>query len=293
MKKILSAFSAVFLLLVVLVPVHRAEAVCVRANGLDWCYNDQACGEACNEVCAALGLQVIEDDQVWFEAQNSAAECQAISEALGLGGSISFFPGRYDCLEDEPGNHTVGGGLLGQLYCSSADSCPLNHRTGMDQQGDPCGPSSRRSICPCEALPDQIIDLTPESSSGPAGSEQTVTASVTEEGSPVEGALVTFRVVSGPSEGKRSGVYGICSPNPDCTTGPDGLLSWTYSSFAVGTDTVTASFEGSEGEVISSPVEVIWTVLPIPALSEWGLIAAASLMGVAGYIVVRRRKAAA
>ena len=90
MKKILYAFSVVFLFLAVLVPVHRAEAVCVEANGLNWCYNDQACGEACNDVCAALGLEVIDDDQVWFEAQNSEAKCQVISEALGLGGSIAF-----------------------------------------------------------------------------------------------------------------------------------------------------------------------------------------------------------
>lgn len=294
MKKILCAFSAVFLFLVVLVPVHRAEAVCVEANGLNWCYNDQACGEPCNDVCAALGLQVIDDDQVWFEAQNSEAKCQSISEALGLGGSIFFLQWSYGCLEDSPGSHTVGGGLLGPLLCSYEPSCPLNHRTEMDQQGNPCGPNSRRSICPCKAIPDQLIDLTPESSSGPAGSEQTVTASVTEEGSPVEGALVTFEVVSGPGAGKTSIFTGTCSPNPGCTTGPDGLVSWTYSNYALGTDTVTASFVNTDGDVVTSaPVEVVWEVLPIPALSTWGLITAAGLMGMAGYIVVRRRKAAA
>jgi len=32
-------------------------------------------------------------------------------------------------------------------------SCPEQLRTNSDQQGIPCGPDSRRSICPCEPLP--------------------------------------------------------------------------------------------------------------------------------------------
>ena len=161
----------------------------------------------------------------------------------------------------------------------------------MDQIGTPCGPNSRRSVCPCTEPPTEVLGLSPESSSGPAGSDQTVTAYATSDGDPFPGVQVTFRVISGPGEGKTSGAYGECS-NPGCFTGPDGLVSWTYSNYAVGTDTVAASFEGAEGEVTSSSVEVIWTVLPIPTLSEWGLIAAAVLMGVAGYMVVRRRRSA-
>ncbi len=292
MKKILYAFSV--LLLAVLVPVHRAEAVCVEANGLDWCYDDQACGEACDDVCAALGMKVIDEDQAWYEAQNSEAKCQVISEALGLGSVVEFGPWGYGCLEDGGGSHTVGGGLLGPLYCSSVESCPSLHRTVMDQQDIPCGPGSRRSICPCAIAPLQSIDLSPDSPSGPAGSGQTVTASVRSDGDPAPGVLVTFEVVSGPGAGITSAFAGTCSPNPDCTTGPDGAVSWTYSVYGVGTDTVTASFVNTQGAVITSaPVEVIWEVLPIPALSTWGLVAAAGLMGIAGYLVVRRRKAAA
>jgi len=292
MKKILYAFSV--LLLAVLVPVHRAEAVCVEANGLDWCYDDQACGEACDDVCAALGMKVIDDDQAWYEAQNSEAECQVISEALGLGSVVEFGPWGYGCLEDGGGTHTVGGGLNAPLYCSSVESCPSLHRTVMDQQDIPCGPGSRRSVCPCEALPPQHIDLSPGSSSGPAGSGQTVTATVTENGDPVLGALVTFEVISGPGAGRTSAFAGTCSPDPGCFTGPDGAVSWTYTVYGVGTDTVTASFVNTQGAVVTSaPVEVIWEVLPIPALSTWGLVAAAGFMGIAGYLVVRRRKAAA
>ena len=292
MNKMLSSVSVVLLFMVMFTPGLRAQPTCVEANGLNWCYDDQACGEACEDVCAALGLELIEDNQVWFEAQNSVAECQAISEALGLGSSVLFGTWTYACLEDDTGNHTVGGGLIGPLLCSSEPTCPQDHRTSMDQIGTPCGPGSRRSVCPCVTPPTEVLGLSPESSSGPAGSEQTVTAYATSDGDPLPGALVTFRVVSGPTGGATSDSYGECS-NPGCSTGPDGLVSWTYSNYAVGTDTVIASFEGSEGEVTSSPVEVIWTVLPIPALSEWGLIAAAALMGAAGYIAYRRKKAAA
>src|SRR5690606_18224289 len=184
MKSVLYSLSVVFLFMLIFAPALRAQPTCVEANGLNWCYDDQACGEACNDVCAALGLKVIDDDQVWFEAQNSEAKCQVISEALGLGGSISFLEWSYGCLEDSFGSHPVGGGLNGSLLCSGEPGCPLRHRTEMDQQGIPCGPESRRSICPCEALPPQFIELSPGSSSGPAGSEQTVTASVTSNGDP-------------------------------------------------------------------------------------------------------------
>ena len=291
MKSALYSLSAVFFFMLIFAPGLRAQPTCVEANGLNWCYNDQACGEACNDVCAALGLVPVQDNQVWFEAQDSESECQVISEAFGLGSIVQFSTWSYGCLEDSSGNHTVGGGLVGPLYCSSSQFCPESHRTGMDQIGIPCGTNSRRSICPCTEPPAEVLGLSPESSSGPAGSGQTVTAYATSDGNPLPSVQVTFRVVSGPTEGATSDSYGECS-NPGCFTGPDGLVSWTYSSFAVGTDTVSASFEGSVGEVTSSSVEVIWTVLPIPTLSEWGLIAAAALMGVAGYMVVRRRRSA-
>lgn len=89
MKNALYSLSAVFLFMLIFAPGLRAQPTCVEANGLNWCYNDEACGEACNDVCAALGL-VPEDNQVWFEAQDTEAECQVISEALGLGNTVRY-----------------------------------------------------------------------------------------------------------------------------------------------------------------------------------------------------------
>ncbi len=124
---------------------------CVEANGLLWCYDPLSCGEACNEVCAALGGTPVADSTAWFEAQNSEAECQTISQAFGLGTDVQMANWTYACLEDSTGAHTAPGGLLGPLYCSTFAGCPDNHRTQMDQQGNACGPTnSRRSVCPCE-----------------------------------------------------------------------------------------------------------------------------------------------
>ena len=84
---------------------------------------------------------------------------------------------------------------------------------------------------------------------------------------------------------------GECTPN-DCTTDANGQVSWTYSSVIPGTDIIVASFTDQAGQVLESdPIEKIWiALLLIPTLSEWGLIALATILGIVGFIVVRRRK---
>lgn len=123
---------------------------CVSVNGFQWCYNNAACGQPCEQVCAALGKTLVADDAAWFAAQDTQAECEAISMALGLGPTVSIGSYTYACLEDSTGEHTVGGGLIAPLYCSTDGACPQNHRTNMDQNGVACGPGSRRSVCPCQ-----------------------------------------------------------------------------------------------------------------------------------------------
>ena len=149
MKKSIFALLLIFLSLTVVTPKLWAQPTCVEANGLLWCYNDQACGQACEEVCEAVGIPLVVDDDVWFEAQNTEEECQAISQAFGLGNTVDFGGYAYACLEDKDGLQSVGGGLTAPLFCSDGSNCPADHRTTMDQQGIPCGPGSRHSICPC------------------------------------------------------------------------------------------------------------------------------------------------
>ncbi|MCH8014807.1 MAG: IPTL-CTERM sorting domain-containing protein [Candidatus Dadabacteria bacterium] len=37
-------------------------------------------------------------------------------------------------------------------------------------------------------------------------------------------------------------------------------------------------------------MEKIWESIPIPTLSQWGLIAMATILGIVGFMVIRRRK---
>ena len=122
----------------------------VTANGLSWYWNDVACGESCNDVCAAFGLTPVADE-TWLAAQDSVAECQAISQAFGLGATVEFGNFGLSCLADDP-VHSLGDRIIiPPLRCSSAPSCPVFARENVaffSSCGSPGG--SQRFICPCE-----------------------------------------------------------------------------------------------------------------------------------------------
>jgi len=126
-----------------------APSSCKLVGDIYWCFNPNACGQVCNDVCASLGLSPLASDADWFAAQDTVEKCQDISEAFGLGTTVDFFDYVYGCLEDTQGEHTAPGGLNAPLLCSSQVQCPSQHRTGMDGRTFPCGESSRRSVCPC------------------------------------------------------------------------------------------------------------------------------------------------
>jgi len=158
MKKPTLALFFILMSLLIIAPNLWAQGlICEEVNGLLWCYNDQACGQPCNEVCATDNL-VPADNTVWFEAQDTEEECQAISDAFGVFDTVFISNFAFACIEDSFGNHTVGGGLIAPLSCSTASVCPEFHRTGQDRLGTPCGPDSLRSICPCQ-LPEPIPTL--------------------------------------------------------------------------------------------------------------------------------------
>ena len=125
---------------------------CRRVNGLLWCYSNDACGEACNAVCARMGSMPIEDNTVWFEAQDTEGECDAIALAFASPGQVGSF--QSACLTDGEGGfgHPLVG-LAGVILCSTQAGCPMAHRTLMDQLGVPCESTTgvaRKSICPCK-----------------------------------------------------------------------------------------------------------------------------------------------
>jgi len=142
-----------FVLLALVAMPGWANGQCQNVNGLDWCADPTLCGQPCNQTCAAFNLVPVADDSVWFAAQDSLAECQAISQAFGLGTSVNFGEFFYACLEDQDVTGHSPTALAAPLYCSSNPACPANHRAAMDEQAAPCTSDSRKSICPCEPGP--------------------------------------------------------------------------------------------------------------------------------------------
>jgi hypothetical protein len=95
------------------------------------------------------------------------------------------------------------------------------------------------------------ITLEPLTATNPTGSEHTVTATVTENGQPVEGAEVTFDVLSGP----HAGTGGVD------LTDANGQATFTYLGLFEGTDTLQASYEFQKQTQESNTVEKIWVDL--------------------------------
>jgi hypothetical protein len=85
------------------------------------------------------------------------------------------------------------------------------------------------------------IGLTPATATNEAGTNHTVTATVTAGGNPLPGTLVSFTVLSGPNAGQTS-APSECNP-VGCTTNAAGQVAWTYTgAFAIGQDVIEACF---------------------------------------------------
>lgn len=145
------------------------------------------------------------------------------------------------------------------------------------------------------------LDLEPDSSINILGDPHTVTLSVDDLGEGeilefTEGQLVIFRIIEGPNAGRESVPFsGECVPD-SCSLDENLQVSWTYTSQEIGLDYITAYLQfGIEDFFEEIPSDVVtkrWEfgTRPIPTLSEWGLIAMAGVMGIVGYIVLRKRK---
>ena len=142
------------------------------------------------------------------------------------------------------------------------------------------------------------IDLEPDTAVNMLGQDHTVTATFEVSEELIIDQPIIFRVISGPNQGRESVPFsGECNPD-DCRTNELGQVTWTYTSQIVGKDEIVGAFippGEDEPQVISFPVTKIWQAepRPIPALSQWGLIAMAGIIGIVGLIVLRRKKVSA
>lgn len=99
------------------------------------------------------------------------------------------------------------------------------------------------------------VTLDPPSATNPVGTTHTVTATITRQGVPQAGVLVTFAV-----SGANAGATGTCAP-PGCTTGADGKVSFTYTGTNAGTDTITASFTNAQNQVVTGTASKLWVAV--------------------------------
>ncbi len=83
--------------------------------------------------------------------------------------------------------------------------------------------------------PELTLTLAPETSSGPIGTEHTVTATLLEDGVPVEGVTVDFQTLGG-SANDASG---------SSVTDANGEATFSYIGFNLGTDSILATVEDS------------------------------------------------
>ena len=99
------------------------------------------------------------------------------------------------------------------------------------------------------------IVLEPPEATNEVGVEHTVTATVqNNNGNPVVGRDVTFKIVSGPHEGLQKAV----------PTDKNGKVSFTYTGKSVGTDVIIASFVNLAGETITSNRVIKKWITPQP-----------------------------
>ena len=90
-------------------------------------------------------------------------------------------------------------------------------------------------VSPASGLaPALVIDLTPATDTNAVGTDHTVTATVTDNGSPIDGASIHFAVTGDGTPTPASG---------NDVTDSNGVATFTFSNAAAGTNTITACVE--------------------------------------------------
>jgi hypothetical protein len=96
--------------------------------------------------------------------------------------------------------------------------------------------------------------------------DHAVTATVTANGQPLSGVLVSFSVKSGPNVGQASEPT-ECTVDPNCNTDASGQTTWSYVSSGLGTDVIVACYTTAGGTTHCAEAEKVWSDLTPPELS--------------------------
>jgi hypothetical protein len=132
------------------------------------------------------------------------------------------------------------------------DSGQVLNTRGVDIASCPPGTNESEQWTAIGSLPcpGSTLSLAPAAQTHAVGDAASTQATFTNScGDGLQGAPITFTVVSGPN----AGVTG------SATTDTNGQASFTYTGAVPGTDTVVASTSNPAGTITSNPVTVVWT----------------------------------
>jgi hypothetical protein len=184
----------------------------------------------------------------------------------GASGGCDNTSGLFDTSDIGPNNANWAGnctqsGVIPQVNATIdgvlntfTDSKQVLNTGGVDLAACPSGSneSTQWSLAGTKC-PGAAISLAPASQTQTLGTDATVTATITNScGTPLQGVLITFVIVSGPNAGKQQSV----------SSGPDGTASFSYTSSTTGTDTIQALATNPAGTFGSNDVTVTWIQLP-------------------------------
>ncbi len=163
-----------------------------------------------------------------------------------------FFETTAGSANDASGSATTdGGGIAAFVYVGENPGTDTIEATfvGCDEGVVKSNRVEREWVCPVETL-----TLSPLTSSGPIGSEHTVTALLLDaDSNPIEGRLVTFMTIGGSAN----------SASGSDTTDANGMASFSYIGENLGTDFILATVDDCAGDdVKSNTVEREWECPP-------------------------------
>ncbi len=184
----------------------------------------------------------------------------------GASGGCDNKSGLFDTSDIGPNNANWAGncgqsGVIPQINATIdgvantfTDTKQVLNTGGFDLASCPSGSNeSQQWSLVGTRCPGAAISLAPDTQTQTLGSDATVTATITNScGTPLQGVLITFAVVSGPNAGTQQSV----------TSGPDGTAMFSYTSSTTGTDTVQALVTNPAGTFGSNDVTVNWIQRP-------------------------------
>jgi hypothetical protein len=193
----------------------------------------------------------------------------ATQRSTGVAGCTGPVPSSFDSSDIGPGGVAYSGCTNDGIHptvdvtvdgttTSYTDSGQIINTGGVDRASCPSGNNESTQWVPVGSAPcsGQNLSLAPPSQTHSVATTATVAATYTNSGGPtcgkpLSGAVVDFKVTSGPNAGMTG--TGVTDVN--------GMASFSYSSLKPGTDAVQASITNTTGsKVASNSVTVTWTI---------------------------------